>query len=168
MFKKGQWVICTNARDSGGELVPNGYYIVESYNQVQDSVKLDNGNIWERTRFSLLSPQPDTAATKHDAGKPPLSIIPMSALELEARVFDFGAKKYSRNNFRKGFCHTRLIDAALRHIYAFNEGQDNDVESSLSHLGHARCCLAMLIEGIANGNGTDDRYKPETKEKEGK
>lgn len=96
-------------------------------------------------------------ATKHDNGKPPLSLIPREALALEAQVFAFGAKKYGKHNFKKGMAWSRCLDAALRHIYAFADGEDLDPESGLSHLGHARCCLSMLIYYIENDRGTDDR-----------
>ncbi len=101
--------------------------------------------------------------TKHDNGKPQLSLIPYSALEQEAKVMGFGAKKYSRHNYKKGFDYSRLIDAALRHVSQFNDGEDTDPESGESHLAHARCCLGMLIECIRLGTAKDDRYKRENK-----
>lgn len=101
--------------------------------------------------------------TKHDQGKAPLSLISYAALEAEARVMGYGEKKYSRHNYKKGFPYGRLIDAALRHIGAFNSGQDLDPETGESHLAHARCCLGMLMECIHLGTATDDRYKKESK-----
>lgn len=98
-------------------------------------------------------------ATKHDAGKPPLSLIPRSALLAEAAVLDFGAHKYSKHNWRKGMEWSRLVDACLRHITAWNEGENLDPETLHSHLAHARCCLGFLIEYQENGIGVDDRYK---------
>jgi hypothetical protein len=99
---------------------------------------------------------------KHDSEKPKLSLIPRAALEEEARVFEFGANKYGRDNYKKGMAYSRLIDAALRHIIAFSDGENLDAESSLSHLGHARCCLAMLLYYINNNVGKDDRYVKES------
>ncbi len=98
---------------------------------------------------------------KHDNGKPDLSLLPRVALELEAKVMEFGAKKYGRYNYKAGFEYTRLLAAALRHINAFNDGEDNDQESNISHLSHARCCLGMLLDCIALGTATDNRYKKE-------
>lgn len=104
-----------------------------------------------------------TGGTKHDTGKPSLSLIPRVALEAEARVFGLGAVKYERFNFKKGFKYSRLIDAALRHIIAFNDGEDLDLETKESHLAHARCCLAMLLDTISLGTAEDDRFKKESK-----
>lgn len=98
-----------------------------------------------------------TTGIKFDQGKPPLSWIPRTALEQEAQVFAYGGQKYGRNNFKKGMKWTRLIDASLRHIYAFNDGEDVDNETGLSHLSHARCNLAILLYYIEHGKGEDDR-----------
>ena len=98
-------------------------------------------------------------ATKYDNGKPPLSIIPREGLELTAKVFKFGADKYGRDNYRLGMEWSRLVDAAMRHLVAFYDGEDLDPESGLSHLGHALCCLNMLALYEAKKRGTDDRPK---------
>ena len=69
-----------------------------------------------------------------------------------------GLQKYGRDNWRKGMDFSRLMDAALRHIYAFADGEDKDGETGLSHLAHARCCLAFLLEYEGKSLGKDDRY----------
>lgn len=96
--------------------------------------------------------------TKYDDGKPPISLIPRSAIEEEAMVLAFGAKKYAADNWRKGFAYRRLIDAALRHMFAIADGEDYDPETGLLHAAHARCCLGFLIEHYKEGLGHDDRY----------
>lgn len=96
-------------------------------------------------------------AIKFDQGKPDLSHISLELMEQVARVREFGAKKYSRGNWKKGFKYTRSIAAALRHIMAFSEGQDNDPESGLSHIAHALCCLEHLLNDIKNHPKNDDR-----------
>jgi len=97
-------------------------------------------------------------AVKFDGGKPPLSLISRYALEEEAKVLAFGAQKYGTHNWRQGMGFSRLVDAALRHVYAFADGHDKDEETGLSHLAHARCCLAFLLEYEGKKLGTDDRY----------
>lgn len=66
-------------------------------------------------------------------------------------------------NWAKGFTWSRLIGAALRHLFAFARGEDRDPESGLSHLAHAGCCILFLITHERCKLGTDDRYKMETK-----
>lgn len=96
---------------------------------------------------------------KDDQEKPDLSLLPKEALEAMALAFMHGEKKYGRYNFRAGMDWHRLIAASLRHITAFNEGENTDVESGFSHLGHASACLAMLLVYEQNALGKDTRYK---------
>jgi hypothetical protein len=98
-------------------------------------------------------------ANKHDADKPDYSLLPQPALNAIAQVLSFGAKKYGAHNWRNGLEYRRLIAACLRHITIFNEGEDCDSESGLSHIAHALCCLVFLATQIHYKNGVDDRYK---------
>ena len=98
-------------------------------------------------------------ATKFDDAKIPIELLSPVALNMIGEVLAFGAKKYDANNWRKGMNHTRLLGASLRHILAYLGGEDKDPESGLSHIAHASCCLMFLLEYIAKGSGTDDRYK---------
>jgi hypothetical protein len=94
---------------------------------------------------------------KHDEGKAPLSLLTKESLEAEAYAFEYGAKKYSKNNYKQGLEWSRVLDAAMRHVVAFSSGESIDNESGLNHLWHAKACLAMLIYYYENKVGTDDR-----------
>lgn len=72
-----------------------------------------------------------------------------------------GAKKYGRYNYCEGMEVTRLAAAALRHIHQFLDGEDLDPESGASHLGHARCNLAMILHTLELGTAIDNRRKKE-------
>ena len=96
--------------------------------------------------------------TKHDAGKPPMGLIDRYAAERLAEVLAFGAKKYGRDNWRGGFKYSRLYDAALRHIFAFIDGEDFDPESNLPHLAHAMCMVMFLLRMTSERPDLDDRY----------
>jgi hypothetical protein len=80
-------------------------------------------------------------------------------MEAIARVREFGAKKYDRDNWKKGFKVTRSIAACLRHVFLFLGGETNDSESGLSHLAHAVCCLEHAIYDLKHHPQNDDRYK---------
>lgn len=95
---------------------------------------------------------------KHDEEKAPLDLIPPEAIEDEAKAWGFGAKKYGRYNFRSGIAYTRLIAAALRHLFALLGGEDNDPESGLPHESHVRCCMGMLAVMKKTRTDLDDRY----------
>jgi hypothetical protein len=96
---------------------------------------------------------------KHDAGKPPMELLPFEALIEVSKVLAFGAKKYSPWNWFNGMKHSRLIGAAFRHLAAYQQGEDNDEESGLSHLAHATCCILFLLSMRIFGKGEDDRCK---------
>lgn len=98
---------------------------------------------------------------KFDNNKVDLSLLPKVALEEMAKAMMHGAKKYGRNNYTKGMEATRIIAAALRHITAYNDGQDTDEESGVSHLGHAMACCLMLLHQEQLGTLKDNRLAAE-------
>lgn len=93
---------------------------------------------------------------KHDDGKLPLDLLPIEALEEVSRVLRHGAAKYGVHNWRKGMAWSRLIAAALRHIFAWVRGERIDKESGESHLAHACCALLFLLSYEQWGIGNDD------------
>ena len=108
-------------------------------------------------RFNFAAPC--GAGVKDDSSKPPMHLIDGYALEQLANVLAFGAEKYAPHNWRKGLAQTRLISAAMRHLSAFNGGQDTDPETGLHHAAHAMCCCMFMVWMSANKPQFDDRYK---------
>jgi hypothetical protein len=99
---------------------------------------------------------------KHDGEKVRLDLLSTQWLNGVGQVLTFGAKKYAAHNWRGGLAHSRTLGAALRHILAFNSGEDLDPETGLSHLHHASCCLMFASELHATKQKlVDDRYKTE-------
>lgn len=82
---------------------------------------------------------------RYISGKADLSLIPLSTLEEEARVWMYGTKKYKAFNWMKGMPWSVPLACALRHIAAWQEGEDLDQESGHHHLAHAMCNLRMLM-----------------------
>lgn len=99
-------------------------------------------------------------ALKFDQDKLPLHLLSTEAMNQTAAVLAFGAQKYAEHNWRNGFAWSRPLSAAMRHITAFNAGEDKDPESGLSHLAHAACCIMFLLEFEKTHPHLDDRYKP--------
>lgn len=89
-------------------------------------------------------------AIKHDDGKDDFTHVSIEMMTALARVRAFGAKKYSRDNWKKGFKIVRSLGAALRHIFARLAGQKLDPESGLDHLWHAACCIEHAIYDAAH------------------
>ena len=99
------------------------------------------------------------SAMKFDDNKLPVNLLSSEALLQTAAVLKFGADKYHAHNWRDGFAWSRPLAAAMRHIMAFNDGEDKDPESGLSHLAHAACCIMFLLEFEKTHPHLDDRYK---------
>ncbi len=104
-----------------------------------------------------------TVAVKADGGKADLALIfaylPQEALMEIAKVMDFGAKKYSANNWRLGFKWLRVYGSLMRHLWSWVLGEDKDPETGLSHLAHAGCNVLFLLTFVLTQTGTDDRIK---------
>lgn len=82
---------------------------------------------------------------KADGNKPPLNLIPGEAITAMGRAFGYGARKYAPDNWRKCDDPGRYVAAAMRHLVAWNGGEELDPESGLSHLDHALASMAMLV-----------------------
>jgi hypothetical protein len=98
------------------------------------------------------------SGTKHDAGKLPLELLPVDALEAVAGVLKFGAQKYAKNNWRGGISYSRLYGSTLRHIFSWWRGENTDPETGLHPLAHACCGLLFLLSYELHAKpGLDDR-----------
>lgn len=95
---------------------------------------------------------------KFDGDKPRMDLLDAYAIEQLSLVLTFGANKYASHNWRKGIAKSRLLAAALRHLFAYLRGEDKDPESGLSHVAHAMCCCMFLL-GLEHRAELDDRWK---------
>ena len=78
-------------------------------------------------------------------------------LELALAVLE-GARKYGKFNWRKvGVRSSVYIDAAFRHMAAYQEGEDIDKDSGMHHIVKAEACLHILRDAQIRGMVTDDR-----------
>lgn len=99
--------------------------------------------------------------TRFGVAKPPIALIPGPALIHMADAFRDGAKKYGPANWRNDPVTTSTyVNAALRHILAYYDGETNASDSGVHHLGHAAGCLAILLDAEAQGTLNDDRPTP--------
>lgn len=96
-------------------------------------------------------------AERHNSGKPQYSLLDLGCLEPGVRVLEFGAKKYARDNWKKGMPVTQILDSLLRHLGALRSGELIDPESGLPHIGHIQCNAMFL--GNANNELDLDVYK---------
>lgn len=87
-------------------------------------------------------------ASRFNEGKPDFTLIPVDALEAEAKVWMAGQEKYGRHNWEKlwGADTVNVVLASLlRHAFAISSGEIRDPETGEYHAAHIRCNAAMLI-----------------------
>ena len=91
-------------------------------------------------------------------GKTPFTTIPSEVIAELGLVMLEGARKYGRHNYRAaGVRASVYIDAAMRHLVRFWEGEETDPDSGMPHLIHAMACCTVLRDSQVYGNWTDDR-----------
>tara|TARA_R110000787_G_scaffold24030_5_gene68492 strand:- start:4679 stop:5092 length:414 start_codon:yes stop_codon:yes gene_type:complete len=127
------------------------------------------------------------AGDRFNTGKLKWSLVSWKALAPMVRVLMFGAHKYTTfkrddginvkgdqiskedskglevvtsgaNNWKKGLKYTELTESLQRHLNAFIDGEDNDPESKLSHVGHILCNAMFLSYMSMFKKDMDDRY----------
>jgi hypothetical protein len=123
------------------------------------NIPLDWRKITFTNKVTTASGSAGGSALKFDGDKLPVNLLSSEALLQTAAVLKFGADKYHAHNWRDGFAWSRPLAAAMRHIMAYNDGEDKDPESGLSHLAHAACCIMFLLEFEKTHPELDDRYK---------
>lgn len=106
------------------------------------------------------APAPAAAGgLKYNAGKPKLSLVDSEALTELGEVLTFGAQKYASHNWRKGIPLSQILDALMRHVAAYNRGEDVDPESGRSHMAHAMCNAMFALWMQKHRPDLDDRFK---------
>jgi hypothetical protein len=89
---------------------------------------------------------------KYDGGKLRWSLLPINEIEDILKVLEFGARKYSPDNWKKiDLALDRYYDALMRHLSEWKKNYDKgisnvkDEESGLSTLSHVGCCILFLM-----------------------
>lgn len=87
-----------------------------------------------------------------------LGLVPFAFQAFTALALTDGKYKYGAYNWTVGGVRASIyIDAALRHIQRWNNGQANDPDSGVHNLGHAAACLAILLDAEQRCVLNDDR-----------
>lgn len=101
----------------------------------------------------------DGKGERKDDGKLPLDLVPVSTNTSLAKVLQVGAKKYARNNWRRGMSWSKVIACMERHLLKLKAGEDFDDESGLKHIEHVLANAAFLNEYYLTCPELDDRFK---------
>ena len=102
---------------------------------------------WDNGEVAIIH-KPDVF-TKHDKGKPMISLIDPKFIEGLAEVMTQGANKYGRDNWQECKEPHRYLDALLRHTLKYWDGEKVDTESGKSHLYHI-AFNAMALDYLDN------------------
>jgi len=90
--------------------------------------------------------------------KPNMHLIPPVANVLESIVMAAGAAKYGSYNWREKKVRASIyISAIYRHLAAWMDGENDDLESGVSHIASARACTGILLDAQSCNCLIDDR-----------
>jgi len=90
--------------------------------------------------------------------KPPLHLVPGVAIALESIALKSGNVKHGPWNWRENPIEAmEHIAAVKRHLERWIDGENEDPETGVSPLAHARATLAILLDAEACGKLIDDR-----------
>jgi hypothetical protein len=149
---------CTNCKKEYTNAMPTSCYCSNS--------TFDIMNEWGGVNKN--SYKVDGNAQRFNGGKLRMDLVPVSSINALARVLTYGAEKYDADNWRRGFKYSTPYGCLMRHLTAWQDGEDIDPESGLSHLDHAIANIAMLIEFERECPHLDDRWSTRCKQEQGK
>lgn len=93
--------------------------------------------------------------------KPPLRLVPPALLLHVSGAMADGAAKYGPFNWREHPVRlTVYVEAAMRHLLAYLDGEDCARDSKRLHIAHVAACMAILLDALETGNLVDDRPTP--------
>lgn len=101
---------------------------------------------------------------RYNDGKPQWNLVDWDALLPLVRVLEYGAKKYSADNWKKGLSYVSTCNSLMRHWICFMGGEDLDKESGLPHVGHILANALFLSYYYQFKKEFDDRYIDKNKE----
>ena len=74
------------------------------------------------------------------------TLLPFRELETVVKVFEYGAEKYGEEGWRfVSNWRWVYVNAMLRHLFAWRNGEVYDADSKLPHLSHAIANALILL-----------------------
>lgn len=92
-------------------------------------------------------------ALRYNQGKIQWDLVHFPSIEPMVKVLEFGMKKYSKDNWKKGLPKDQLLESAMRHLVALFNREDNDKESGINHAAHVMCNM-MFYNYFYGGTGS--------------
>lgn len=95
---------------------------------------------------------------RYNQGRRKWSLVHFESIEPMIEVLEFGAKKYAPKNWMKGLKKEEILESMQRHLAKLMDGEENDGESGLSHMGHIQCNAMFynyMIKNFLDGSQTN-------------
>ena len=90
-----------------------------------------------------------------------LHLVPPASIFYQALAMEDGATKYGPYNWRSNkVIATIYIDAAMRHLQQWLDGEENASDSKKPHLAHALASIGIIVDALETGNLVDNRPAP--------
>lgn len=145
-FKQGDLIACIDDNTFDKTLTLNKVYSVikEGYNNIVWIIDdLGEENFYASCRFKLKEVQ-KPKALRYNNGKLHWSLVHFKSFEPMIKVLEYGANKYSPDNWKKGLDEKELLESLQRHVASLidkvNENQEPiDEETKLHEIGHIMC-----------------------------
>jgi hypothetical protein len=97
---------------------------------------------------------------KFGSAKPPLIQLPLVAVAHASVAHYDGDLKYGWRNWRDNPVEARTyLNAAMRHLQLWNEGEEYTRDTKVNNLGAVIACCAILLDAQVNGGLIDNRSK---------
>lgn len=107
-----------------------------------------------------MSEKPSNPKDVIGSNKVPLGLVPGTTMAYLAVGHLEGDLKYGRTNWREAGVRTMIyIDACLRHIEKFKDGEWDDPSTEVPHLANALACLSIIVDAYHSNKLIDDRPK---------
>ena len=122
-------------------------------NIMEGNYKID-GKIYD------MNDKPSNPKDIIGSNKVPLGLVPGITMAYLALGHLEGDLKYGRTNWREAGVRTMIyVDACLRHIEKFKEGEWADPITKIPHLANALACLSIIADAFHANKLIDDRPK---------
>lgn len=94
-------------------------------------------------------------ALRYNEGKPKWSLIHWASLIPLVRVMEYGSSKYAKDNWKLGLKQDEILESLSRHLFALMDGESNDKESGIHHIGHILANAMMYSFTLINKKQDD-------------
>lgn len=117
-------------------------------------------NTWKYGCAACI-PKAENPKDQAARGKVKLSRLPSAGLIHTALAIEDGAAKYGAFNWRETPIEAlTYVDAIVRHLSKWTDGEDFEADSGIHHFGHAAATLMILMDAMECGTLTDNRPPP--------